>query len=291
MIIVDFSGIATANIFVQQSHNELNEDYLRMTILNTLCKYNVKFRNKYGQMIIACDNKSWRKGVFEYYKAKRAGVRDKSDIDWPVVYGWLDQLKSDLQEYSPFSVIECPGAEADDIIGVLVESTQDFGQFEEVMIVSADKDFLQLQKYKNVHQYSNLLRKEMITDDAQFYLFEHICKGDSADGIPNIFSDDDTFIVEGKRQNPCSHKKIVRLYEAASASGKPPFEKEVHYRNFMRNRQLVDLTAVPDDVRDKILEQISICRKSTNSINKNKFLNYLIKKRCNTMIDRFPDFF
>lgn len=48
--------------------------------------------------------------------------------------------------------------EADDIINSLVEYTQEFGNYEKVMIISGDKDFAQLQKYSNVDQYSPITK-------------------------------------------------------------------------------------------------------------------------------------
>ena len=47
----------------------------------------------------------------------------------------------------PYQMLKVSGAEADDIIATLVESTQEFGQHEPVLIISGDKDFIQLQRY------------------------------------------------------------------------------------------------------------------------------------------------
>jgi hypothetical protein len=158
------------------------------------------------------------------------------------------------------------------------------------MIVSADKDFKQLQRYGNVRQYSNLLKKFLVEPNAIQYIFEHICKGDSSDGVPNIFSDDDTFIIDGKRQRPISKKKIAALWES-SGSGDVAFEKEIHKRNFQRNQKMIDLEFIPDDVRAHILREIEAKDKRGDAVNKMKFMNYLIQKRCNLMLERLPEFF
>ena len=46
------------------------------------------------------------------------------------------------------------------------------------MIVSGDKDFIQLQKYPNVQQYSPILKKYVNGHDPITYIKEHILKGD-----------------------------------------------------------------------------------------------------------------
>ena len=76
------------------------------------------------------------------------------------------------------------------------------------LIVSGDKDFIQLHHYGDVYQFSPILKGyigEQI-DPIQF-LHEQIIKGDRSDGIPNVLSDDNVFI-EGRRQRPLSKKKI-----------------------------------------------------------------------------------
>ena len=76
MIIVDYSGIAIAAIFSQDRPEEIQEGLIRHMILNSIRRYNTKFRNEYGQMIIACDSTSWLKEKFSNYKAKRKTSRD-----------------------------------------------------------------------------------------------------------------------------------------------------------------------------------------------------------------------
>ncbi len=97
---------------------------LRHMILNSIRMYNAKYREKYGQMVIAMDCGSWRKKVFEHYKAKRKTTREASNIDWDGVYAALNNIRDEIRENLPFKVVEVRGAEADDIIGVLVERTQ-----------------------------------------------------------------------------------------------------------------------------------------------------------------------
>lgn len=276
MIIIDFNGIALSNIITQKL--EIKEDLIRHMILNSIRMYNVKFGKKYGQVVIACDSSSWRKEIFPQYKFKRKEGRESSSMDWDEVFRIVNLVREELIENFPYKVIHINRCEADDIIGTLVEETQNFGKHEEVMIVSADKDFIQLQKYNNIRQYSPMTKKFIDNADPQSYLIEHILKGDSGDGIPNVLSGDNTF-VEGIRQSPMTQKKIA-LYTAIDT-----MEEEV-YRNYCRNRQLIDLSYTPEELKTEIVSQFE----SYQLPHKSKVLNFLIKKRCNMLIECAGEF-
>ena len=286
MIIVDYSGIAIAAIFSQDRPEEIQEGLIRHMILNTIRRYNIKFRDEYGQMIIACDNTSWRKEQFEHYKAKRKTARDESPLDWGHFFTLLNGIRDEIAEEMPYPVVHVDRAEADDVIATLVESTQEFGQNEPVMIVSSDKDFIQLHRYSNVKQFSPMKRAPLKVDDPTFYKFDHICRGDVSDGVPNILSDDDTF-VEGKRQSPMMKKKIQQWYEAYPNIADPDVMPQQVYRNYCRNKLMIDLDCIPVDLRENIMNKY----KSQQGKKNNKIFNYLITKRCNLLVESAKDFF
>ena len=289
MILIDYSGIAVANIFVQNVQNDLSEALLRHMILNSIRMHNLKFKREFGQIYIACDHRSWRKSVYPQYKASRSKGREESDINWDEVYSWVEKIKNEIDEYSPYQVIHIESAEADDIIATLVETTQEFGKCEPTLIISNDKDFLQLQKYSNVSQFAPIQKKKLVEKDPTRYLFEHIVRGDSGDGVPNIFSDDDVFITEGKRQSPVSKKKLEALYQSW-LKGKIEFEKIEHERNFQRNQKMIDLSQIPDDIRAKILRRYEEVN-NTPIPSSNSFMNYLIKNRCTKLVANLTEFY
>ena len=67
MILLDFNQIAISNIIAQKL---TDEDMIRNCILNSIRMYNLKYRNKYGEMVICCDGpNTWRKQFYPYYKA------------------------------------------------------------------------------------------------------------------------------------------------------------------------------------------------------------------------------
>lgn len=283
MILVDFNQIALSNIFVQKLNEE---NMIRHMILNSLRMYNVKYRKEFGNMVICCDaGNTWRKQYFPYYKANRKKNRDSSDLDFNEIFRILNMVRDEISQNLPYKLIQIDGCEADDVIASLVMETQEFGKDEKVMIISSDKDFIQLQKYGNVSQFSPMQKKVVTDKNPRMYLFEHVIKGDTGDGIPNILSTDDTLVTEGKRQTPVSKKKIEHWLE--NAEDLKSVMDDDTYRNYQRNKTLIDLTEIPADVREKIINTFE----STKVPMKMKVLNYLIKKRCNLLIDSVEEFY
>jgi hypothetical protein len=179
-------------------------------------------------------------------------------------------------------MLELAGYEADDIIGTLVEYTQELGNYEPVMIVSADKDFIQLHKYDNVNQYSYVTRKEVKDPNPRLYLQTQILKGDSVDGIPNVLSDD-TCLVEGRRQHPLRQKKIDELISKVVEG---PSSDE-WYRNYQRNKKLIDLAETPEHLKNQIIDTYKEQDKWTN---KGKVFPYMVDKQLKMLLESVEEF-
>jgi 5'-3' exonuclease len=205
-------------------------------------------------------------------------------MDWNEVFNIINKVRDEISQNLPYRVIQVQGAEADDIIGALAMETQEFGKDEPVMIVSADKDFIQLHKYGNVRQFSPMTKKFVEDKNPRQYLFEHILKGDSGDGIPNCLMGDDTF-VNGERQAPITKKKIQTWLENAEDL-QSVMDSET-YRNYIRNKKLIDLSEMPETLKQEIINTYDC----TKPVHKMKVLNYLIKKRCKMLIESVEEFY
>ena len=282
MILIDYSQIALSNIIVQKLNDE---SMIRHMILNSIRMYNKKHRDEYGQVVICADGmNTWRKDFFPEYKAHRRKNRDESDQDWNEIFRILHTVRDEIRDYLPYKVIHMEGVEADDIIGTLVMQTQEFGMDEPVMIISSDKDFIQLQKYKNVKQWSPIQKKFVTDKNPRTYLFNHIMRGDSGDGVPNVLSADDTFI-SGNHQTPLRQTRIDNWLE--NADNLRDNMDEDTYRNYQRNKKLIDLTDIPENIQESIINNFNGQSKTPNM----KVLNYLIKKRCNHLIEVVEEFY
>jgi len=282
MILLDYSQIALSNIIVQKLNDE---SMIRHMILNSIRMYNKRYRDEYGQMVICADGmNTWRKDYYPYYKAKRRKNRDESSQDWNEIFRILHLVRDEIKENLPYKVVHMEGVEADDIIASLVLQSQEFGMNEPMMIVSSDKDFIQLQKFNNVKQFSPIQKKFVKDDNPRTYLFNHIMKGDTGDGIPNVLSDDDTFVSD-KKQTPLRKTRIAEWLEN-SEDLRSVMPEEI-FRNYQRNKKLIDLTEVPETIQENIIYNYNEQKVAM----KMRVLNYLIKKRCNQLIEVVEEFY
>lgn len=230
----------------------IDEDMFRHMVLNVIRSYRVKFR-EYGEVVIACDDKkSWRKESFPLYKANRRKNREQSELDWGAIFQCLNTVRDELKFYFPYRVIQVDGAEADDIIATLC---MQFGSIlatkEKIIILSGDKDFIQLHVYANVEQFDPVNKRFIKNADPQQYLREHILKGDRGDGIPNILSPDNS-IADGERQKPLRADKIALWTSHSDVQSMLTAEQ---YQRFKRNQQLIDLHLIPQHIQDEVMQQ------------------------------------
>ena len=283
MIIVDLSQVMISNLMMQlgnHTNTEVEEDLLRHMILNSIRSYNQKFKDEYGEMIIACDDRNfWRRDIFPYYKANRKKSREKSELNWTQIFEALHKIRDELKTFFPYRVIQVDSAEADDIIGSLVMANGDTN--EKILILSGDKDFVQLQRYNNVKQYDPVQKKFRVTNDPDRFIREHIMRGDTGDGIPNFLSSDNCLVV-GERQKPVASKKLDTWVNL------PPEEfcDERMLRGYRRNQQLVDLTFIPQNIQDNILTEYEA---QAGKDRKNLF-NYFIEKKLKNLIESINEF-
>lgn len=258
---------------------EVSIDLVRHIILNSLRSYRSKFSEENGELVLCYDSRNyWRKKFFPQYKQHRKKSRESSGFDWNSIFNALNQIKEELIENFPYKVLEVTGAEADDIIATLCEK---FNDSENIMIVSGDKDFIQLQKYEKVKQYAPIQKKWVNGVDPKRYIKEHILKGDRGDSIPNFLSPDDTFI-NGIRQKPISKKKLDYWID----SDPKGFCNEYQFRNFQRNQRLVDFDYIPKEVEENILSEYN----SVETAGRHKILNYFIKNKLKDLIGQIQEF-
>ena len=283
MILIDLNQVLISNLMQQIGSNpktKLDEDLIRHMVLNSLRSYVRQFKEKYGEIVICCDSKKyWRRDIFPLYKSNRKKDRDKSQFDWNLIFDTLNKIRDELKQHFPYKVIDVEGAEADDVIGVLAGR---MSAHEEILILSSDKDFVQLQKYSNVKQYSPILKKYVETDDPYLYVKEHIIRGDRGDGIPNFLSADNTFAT-GERQ------KVINTKKLSEWLGKNPEEfciNESMLRGYKRNQMLVDLDFIPEAIKIKIIETYD----NAKVAKRNELLNYFIDKRLKNLIEVIQEF-
>ena len=281
MIILDLSQVMIANFMASVGNHAsepIDENLFRHMVLNSIRAYRVKFGITFGELVIACDDKKlWRREIFQHYKANRKKAREESDIDWASIFGVLNKVKGEIKEYFPYRVIQTEGAEADDIIGTLVHNFDD-----RILILSGDKDFRQLQRYPRVEQFDPVQKKYILEPNPEKQLKELIIRGDKGDGVPNVLSPDDCLVNDTRQKKIMSDKLSKWVEKSMEELESDP----VIGKGFKRNRELIDLSFTPQNLRDKILDDF----KSQANNKRDKIFNYLINNKCKLLVEHVNEF-
>lgn len=287
MMLLDYSQTVISNLMAfagtTKQHEPIDEQLIRHMVLNSLRSYRSKFSGTYGELVICCDDRrSWRKDVFPPYKAHRKKDREDSPHDWNVIFETIASIKQELRDNMPYKVLQVESAEADDIIATLANKYGSYTRtaprpptrYERILILSSDKDFIQLQKFANVYQYSPLQKKFLTTDNPERFLQEHIILGDKGDGIPNMISDDDTFIAD-KRQKPIARKT---MHDDPNSL--------INHPGYKRNKTLIDLSQIPLDLQEKIIHEYETAVPQSRS----KILEYFMAHKLRIATMQLSDF-
>jgi 5'-3' exonuclease len=293
MIVVDFNQTAISNLMMEigsRNDIEVQVPLLRHMILNSIRSYKQKFGKEFGEIVIACDNQNyWRREAFKFYKAGRKKAREASGLDWKQIFEALNLIRSEIDVFFPYKVINVDGAEADDVIAVLAEWSQAndtnnvlFSEPKPFLVLSGDHDFIQLQKYENVKQFSPVQKKYVKSDiSPEKYLFEHIIRGDKGDGIPNVLSADDS-IVTGTRQKAIRQDKLDIWYKDFDAM---PQDTEFK-TNYERNRKLVSFDCIPASIKESIINTYT----DKPIKDKSKLLNFFVEHKMKNMLEVIEEF-
>ena len=279
MILVDLNQVLLAGLMAQIANHKgkLEESLIRHMVLNIIRTHVKNFKSEYGEVVLCCDNrKYWRKEFFPFYKANRKKTRDKSNLDWHLIFDILGKLKQELKDNFPYKVLDVEGAEADDIIGTLVPI---YSPHQKILILSSDGDFLQLQNYKDVKQYNPSQKKYVKSKNPILELKEKIIRGDKGDGIPNMFSPSDCF-VRDLRQKPITQKTLEKYLSEDVKNFS--YDEAV---NFGRNQTLIDLTFIPQEIKEKIINTYEETKPA-----KGKLLNYFIEHKLKNLMEVIEEF-
>ena len=280
--------IMISNLMMQLKGDALNENLVRHMVLTALRAFERQYSPTYGEVVLAYDSKHyWRKEAFPFYKQNRKKDREASNLDWNAIFEVLNKIRDEIKTFFPYKVVEVYGAEADDVISTLttfqsyrnIKLEKDGNKPEKVLILSGDKDFIQLQKFPFVKQYNPILKKQIKHEDPKTYILEHIIKGDKSDGIPNFLSDDDTFVVN-KRQKPISKKNLERWVTLDPCDFCQTPETKA---NYLRNKNLIDLECIPENLGVEIINYY----KSLNNSEKKVPLEYFKQYQLTKLMEEF----
>jgi 5'-3' exonuclease len=278
MILIDNSQLFFSSYFSHgHATGEVNDNLVRHTLLSQYARINDKYRSRFGDIVICNDaDNYWRKKIYPGYKQQRKEQKEKNtNVDWKHLYETFDHVRDEIRDNLPYKSIRVHQCEADDVMYVLCKH---YSPKEKMLIVSSDKDMIQLMKFKNVSIYSpktdSIIKSISNVDEI---LFAHILKGDSSDNIPNVLSNTDDFLLKKIRQKPMTSKRIIEFTNNPSL---------IDEENLKRNRTLIDLSYIPEEQENNILDQY----RKTVPVDRKNIFDYLVSKKMKLLLESVESF-
>lgn len=279
LILVDMSNVALHALQSASSgkmnYFQLTEMSLRHVVLKRLFDIHRQFGIE-REMVLCFDNDNyWRKDVFPLYKSTRAKARSYSKFSFEEYKKMFKVFKEELPQNFSWKCVDVEKCEADDVIYAICNHVRD----RRITIVSSDEDYLQIQNINpNVEQFSIANDKFITPQNKGYDLLEHIITGDSGDGIPNILSNANTFVMDGVRQTPMTKQRKADTMLSVQIG---TLDENVQMR-YDLNRKLIDMSELPQEYYDKIIEKFLEPKpKKTGSL-----MTYCLKYKLNNLLGR-----
>ena len=281
MILVDLNQVLISNLMAQirgKADVKPNKEMIRHMVLNSLRGFNVKFKEEFGDLVLCSDaGDPWRREFFPNYKYSRKQARQDGPFDWDEIFNIITEIKNEVKDNFQYKVMYVENSEADDLIATIIKLQEE----DKYLIISGDKDFIQLAHYGNVYQWSPLLKGFIgEQEDPRVFLKTQIIKGDRSDGVPNILSDDDIFLRD-ERQRPINKK---RLEEWSNVDNIPLGSETRKY--YDRNKKLIDLSMIPENISESIINRY----KNYKVNDRSQLLQYFIDNKLKALIENINDF-
>lgn len=217
-------------------------------------------------VVLALDSRDgyWRRDLYQPYKADRAEKRAADGIDWPRAYAEFDKLTSTIDAFTPWKAVRASKCEADDVIYALSQLHQAENPDSIVIIHSGDSDYLQLVSDK-VLLYSPIQKEfvdfphvcslsggKVLCESPAEYLDYAIITGQGGkDNVYNIKTPTDWDATAGKRKPGCgiaAARKMMASMEGLETC----LRNNGLWENYERNRQLIDMCALPNQYVEAI---------------------------------------
>ena len=200
-------------------------------------------REKPNRVIIGYDCRGgyWRHSLYPQYKSSRKESRSKSIVDFDLFFPVADKFKKDfIEAYPNFLHLEIDLCEADDIAGVICQRLH---KDNEILLVTNDKDYIQLLRHPNVRLYNPVDKKEVVSLNPVKDLDLKVITGDKGDDIPAVKPR--TGI---KTAEVIFNKGIEKFIEEQA-------DPQAVRDAYKRNRILIDMKYIPPVFQEKIISK------------------------------------
>lgn len=263
-ILIDFHNLAYRMFFsVKSSFGSFHGDAWNFFVIKSLTKLlqSLQLFDNIDNVVLCVDNPlSWRKIIYPEYKANRV-KKDEDKEEWQEFYSEMDKFLLFVKEALPIGVVKVDLAEGDDIIATICSS------FENYVIVSTDKDFIQCLDYgSDIKIYNPITESYVCSQDPNRELQIKCYVGDKSDNIPNV----------ANKVGPKTAEKII--------DGKKELTYEMR-KNEKFNRFLIDFNFMPNIVYKNIIDQFEDVIGSEKNFDDQKFMKFCVDNSMDTFMN------
>lgn len=282
-----------SNLLFRSFHasNPNGTDAIALTHHKNIMMLNKYFKQLRPERIVAVFDRpdSWRKlwtlhmenrpSPLIYKGNRRQGMTEREQAIYAQFVHSVSEFETLLRDHTRINTLACDGLEADDLIAGYVQRHPD----DDITVVSADQDFLQLLDNPNTKllnpadgSYRDLAEWD---NNKALFMFEKCCRGDKGDNVMRIF--------------PRVFKTKVRQYFTDELARVNAFAEKWQFMGhtivpgevFKENKLLMDLTAQPAAVREMIETTIADERDREKRYHFNSFLRFCGKHELNRIAD------
>jgi 5'-3' exonuclease len=251
------------------------------TTLLTLSKYYNQFKGP--KMILAFDRSNWRKVYTKSHKCisgkvykgnRRQNMTPRQKQRYELFIEHCNEFETMIRDKTGVITLANDGLEADDLIAGFVQTIGVQEPDSQIIIVSTDKDLLQLLKHKNVRLLNPATGKDRDlsewNNDADLFMFEKCIRGDRGDNVQSALP-------------RCRQTRILKAYNDDYERANLMEETWTDHENkefkvkdlFNENKKLMDLECQPDDIQLKTIKTIVESLNNPGKFSYFHFMKYL----------------
>lgn len=300
-LILDISTILYQNFHgMKKETDDIITSAANMAAFTSINYYFKEFRP--DEVVVAFDGKrNWRKVYTKKspekithrpYKGNRRKGLTKSELAKLEKFDLhVEDFREILKKHTGMLILHHDYLEADDLVSGFVQAHQ--GPEYQNIVVTRDRDYLQLLRYENTRLFDPIDKKFLdlseYGDDADFFMFKKCIRGDSSDNVmssyPRLREDKikAAYTDEYHLNNLLKHEYTVE--EICEVEGTLKEYKYTTEKVFRENELLMDLRRQPPGIRTLIKQTVQNAVEERGCYNMFHFLKFCGKHGLRYMVE------
>lgn len=299
LLVLDVSNLLYRSFYANRDSDDMTTAGLaHHQALALLNKYYRKYRPQ--KLFMTFDRSNWRKVYTlseecksgKVYKGhRRQNMTPSEQVKYEKFCAHLKEFEQIMREHTSVICLASEGVngrglEADDLISGVV---QKFHNDHDVVIVSSDKDLMQLLRFTGVLLIDPATDEQRTLEeyngDADYFMFEKCIRGDAGDNVGSAYPRVRSTKIKIAYDDPYERENMMQTtwtdQDGNSRSVRTLFEE---------NKLLMDLFSQPDDIKVLINDTIDRAMENPGKYSHFHFLKFCGKyelKKVSEQIEQF----